>query len=288
MTFWKKVEKSVYGPEYYKELPAKPFSYSLSYFLLLTAAMAFFVTLVTLFTVLPSVGSFINSTGAKVLQYYPDDLVITIQNGKVSTNQKEPYVLALPAEIKNAASSSANKPPANLVVIDTNDPFSIDAFQKADTLLYLTKDSVVMQDNQGKITITPLNRVSNFKLDKPTLNEWMTKITPYFRVIYPVIAVGAYFIFFVGMALRLIYLFFFALLVWIVVAARKLKLGYKKSYQIGMHAITLPAIVSALLFAFAPQISAPFLFTGIALIVVLVNLNEAAPSAPATPSQPSA
>ena len=77
---------SVYDPEYYKGLLKKPFSYSLKYFFFLALSLAFIGALLSLFTVLPNLNSFLQELGPKILSHYPQDLVITIKDGVVSTS----------------------------------------------------------------------------------------------------------------------------------------------------------------------------------------------------------
>ena len=76
------------------------------------------------------------------------------------------------------------------------------------------------------------------------------------------------------MALNLVYLFIFALLVWALVRMRDADIGYKKSYQLGIHLMTLPLIITTLLWLFIPIMDVSYLFTVIAIVVAAANLKK--------------
>ena len=99
MEFFKNIKNSIYNPEYYSNLLNKPFSYSLKYFLLFSFIIALLLTVDSSFSALPKIKSFLDVAGKKTIQYYPDELQITIKNGKTSTNVNEPYFIKTPPGI---------------------------------------------------------------------------------------------------------------------------------------------------------------------------------------------
>ena len=78
MKLFKEIKKSIYGPAYYKSLIEKPLSYSIKYFLKVTACLAVFSAVVLLFSILPTVHSFLTSASERIVNYYPSDLKILI------------------------------------------------------------------------------------------------------------------------------------------------------------------------------------------------------------------
>ncbi len=289
MKFIWEIRDSIYSPEYYKGLLTKPFSYSLKYFFMLVLCIALVVSVSLMFPVFSAVHSFLANVGMKVLEYYPDELRITIKNGVVSTNVVEPYVLPMPPEFKSAFQSAQDRAgnnvkvnininvnAKNLLVIDTKTPFTIDEFKKADTEILLTKDSAVYYD-KGNTVVAPLDKVSDFTLDKGKITSFLNKAQPYFRFVYPLIAVGMFSIFFFGAAFNMFYLLFAAILILLIARMKKASLSYGKSYQLGLHLITLALIIDNLIFLAAPNVHVPFFDTIIIAALAWMNLTNNAP-----------
>ncbi len=277
MNFLKEVRASIYGPEYYSSLLKKPFSYSIKYFLFLAVCLALFSTIVLSFSVIPTVNSFLITASTKIIDYYPNDgFRIVVDHGKVSTNVAEPYFLKIPDELKaDGLSSYGNTSSSleNLFVIDTKNHFSIDDFYKDRTILLVTGDSIAYMKDQS-VVIQPISSNVSFVVDKGIVGSFIQKIKPYFAIVDWFIIIFLPVVLFVGMALNLVYLFIFALLVWALVRMRDADIGYKKSYQLGIHLMTLPLIITTLLWLFIPIMDVSYLFTVIAIVVAAANLKK--------------
>ena len=267
MEFFKNIKNSIYNPEYYSNLLNKPFSYSLKYFLLLSFVVSLLLTIVFSFSTLPKIKSFLDIAGKKAIQYYPDELQITINNGKASTNVNEPYFIKTPEDLKI-------KNIDNLVVIDTKNNFSLTEFENYKTLLLLTNNSLIYREkNNTKITIQSLKQIPNYTLNKPALLSFFNKVSPYLKLVYPFFIILMLLFFFSALTLRLFYLLVAALLIWIVAKIKKINIGYSKSYQLGMHLMTLAIIITQLVSLTLPRVHIPFLFTAITLLAAIINLK---------------
>ncbi len=276
MSFLKKVKSSVYDPLYYSEILNMNFGGSLKYFFKLSLLLALVGAVYLSFVSIPKVNSFISTFGDRVVDAYPAELEVRLKNGLVSTNVVEPYIIPLPKDDFNSEYSKSNY--ENLIVIDTKSDLSLDKFNAYNTVVLLTKNAVLTRD-KGKITITELKGTSDLTINRDKLVYWVGKVTPFVKklpYIIPVIVFTGLFLYF---AFSLFYLLFVALLVFIIGKIRKLGLSYKKSYQISLHAITLPLILSTVslfinikMFRFVPTI--------ILLVVVWVNLKAKDPVLP--------
>ena len=276
MNFLKKVKSSVYDPLYYSEILNMNFGGSLKYFFKLSLLLALVGAVYLSFVSIPKVNSFISTFGDRVVDAYPAELEVRLKNGLVSTNVVEPYIIPLPKDEFNADYNKSNY--ENLIVIDTKSDLSLDKFNAYNTVVLLTKNAVLTRD-KGKITITELKGTSDLTINRDKLVYWVGKVTPFVKklpYIIPVIVFTGLFLYF---AFSLFYLLFVALLVFIIGKIRKLGLSYKKSYQISLHAITLPLILSMVswfinikMFLFVPTI--------ILLVVVWVNLKAKDPVLP--------
>lgn len=274
MKFIQEIKQSIYGPAYYRELLAQPLSYSFKYFFKLAVWVAFAFTIVGAFVAFPAIHLFFSNASEKVLSYYPQDLEIKVQQGLVSTNVKEPYFIKFPAELKGSVDQPEGAPDFdNLAVINTKDPFSIDAFKNYKTLVLITGDSLVTYKNSG-ITIQPLSNVSNFTLNKGKIVSFFEKARPYLRLAYPLIAVGLFLILFLAAVLKLAYMLLVAVFIWYMARVKKISIKYGKAYQLGLHLMTAPMILGALISALDPRTHTTFFFTLILLVLAWVNLKR--------------
>jgi hypothetical protein len=281
MELLKNIRSSIYGPAYYASLSGKPFSYSMKYFLLLAVLLTVVLSVVMLFSIVPNVRSFLMTASSKIVDYYPSELQVTISHGKVSTNVAEPYFLKLPAEFtaKVTTPPASSSAPENLLVIDTKDPFTVDEFRNDHTLLLLMGDSFAYVRDQSKqdIDIQPLGQNFSMVFNKGTVASFVQRMRSYFWIIYAgtivLVPIGV----FIGMMVRLIYLFLFAVLVWAFMRMRKMNGGYKKAYRLGLHLMTTPLIIGVFCSIFIPAENIPFLFTAIALIMMVVNVRSVPP-----------
>lgn len=276
MNFLKKVKSSVYDPIYYSEILNMNFGGSLKYFFKLSLLLALVGAIYLSFVSIPKVNSFISTFGDRVVDAYPAELEVRLKNGLVSTNVVEPYIIPLPKDDFNSEYSKSNY--ENLIVIDTKSDLSLDKFNAYNTVVLLTKNAVLTRD-KGKITITELKGTSDLTINRDKLVYWVGKVTPFVKklpYIIPVIVFTGLFLYF---AFSLFYLLFVALLVFIIGKIRKLGLSYKKSYQISLHAITLPLILSMV--SWFVNIKMFFLLpTIILLVVVWANLKAKDPVLP--------
>ncbi len=268
MEFFKNIKNSIYGPNFYSEAISKPFSFSLKYYLLFALISAIFATIVLSFSVLPEMKSTLGELSTKVLQNYPTDLVVKIQNGKASTNAKEPFFVKIPG--------GAEAGVENLLAIDTKTPFDLNKFQDYKSQCLLTENSLICYDkNKGEIKIQSLEKFHNITINKALVSSWVKKASVFLNLLYPFFFIGGIIIFFMAITARLFYLLFFALLVWLVARLKKISIGYKKSYQLGMHLMTPAFIVTYFTFLFFPHLHVPYYFTAIAFITAIVNLQNA-------------
>lgn len=282
MKFIENIKSSIYNPAYYNEILNKPFSYSFRYFLSLAALIAIVSTIVFSFSTLPKMSKFINEIGSNVLKYYPDNLEVTVKNGKVSTNVPEPYFIKMPTEFKsefqNPNDQKTKTSPdlskiENMAVIDTASPLTIDLFRSYKTFVLVSRDSVAYYDNSA-VKIQPLSQGFDGIINKEKVSSSLNKVMPYLKIL-PLVLVPVILIFsFIGFILgNLFYLIFGAFVIWVAAKIRNRNLGYGKAYQIGFHAITLGVILEATVFWFYPNLEFPFLFTILMFAIVWINLK---------------
>ena len=267
MKFFKNIKNSIYNPSYYNSVIANSFSSSLKYFLLFILLLSLLTTIILSFTTIPKIKSSIDTIGKEILRYYPDELEVVIKKGKVSTNVQEPYFIKIPGSGLE-----------NILVINTKVPFSLENFKDYKTACLLTKENLVCYDENQTIKISPLTNVPDFKLNKSIVSSFLTKIQPFFKLFYPFLIFVFFIVIFISSLWRMIYLFFGALLIWLVAKVKKVDIGYKKSYQLGLYLMTAPFLINFLikyvLKPFGVPLNIPYLFTIVLVITTVLNLKN--------------
>lgn len=272
MNFFRNVANSIYNPEFYRRLLTQPFSFSLTYFYSIVLSLSFIITLVFSLSVLPEMSSLLSSLGPKIISYYPQDLVVTISQGEVSINQPEPYIIRMPDEFTRTGDLARWE---HLVVIDTTDSFALDLSNPYNTYLLITKNDIVLFDETGGIRVESFTNVPDTVIDRAYLAALMRQIEPYIAFAIPLIVVGIFLALIVVGSMILIYLLLGGLFIWALTKLKGMSIGYKKSYQLGLHAITLPALINILIALIIPMWYIHFLFTVLMLLVVAMNVQPA-------------
>lgn len=237
----------------------------------------------------------INSTVDSMVHFYPEELVLTIQDGKLSSNVEEPYSFKLtdiiPTENWNTAfkegfeegisqdmPASVDLEDFSLVVIDTQTPYSIEQFYKYETIAWFTSDAVYVMAENNKIEAIPLVEAPNMVINKALVDETMEAALKGIQGAIPTIVFFLFVFAFLGMVIfRMVYLLFFALVLFVACSLMKLPYDFGAAYKMGFYSITLPSFLMPLLLASPVSMLAgmPLLFTILSLIVAIVNLSAA-------------
>lgn len=268
--------QSVYSPEFYRSLSHRPFSFSLKYFFALVTAFALALALLSVITTFPLVYRLARDFGPGLTRLFPNDMRIEIRNGEVSANVPQPFLIPIPPELETEGH------PENMLVIDTEHPFSTGRFDELNTLSLLTKTEFAWRDDDNRVRIQKIE-IREGVLDKPTLESWTQALRTALRWSAPVLAAGAVILMFLlisaVLSFQLFYLLLGAVFVMLLGRMRGMRLSYKKSYQIGIHAISLGVVFSSLMWIGAPQ--NPLVFTGLLVLTAWFNLIPQTPTAEA-------
>lgn len=268
MKFLNQIKDSIYSPEFYSNAAQMAFGKALVYFLLLALLLTIIRSSVIIFPIVTSAQQGITKFMNEAAGIYPQELVVRIQKGQVSTNVKEPYFVSVP---KSGGSATVE----SILVIDTKTPFSTSQFNQYKAVVWLTKDSIFYKsNNSSEVKAYDLSKVDNFTIDKTFVNSLVAKITPWTKFIGPVLGLLVFIGVYLSYDFRLLYLLFFAFVLWLLSKAFKKELSYGKSYVMGMYAISLGLIVETVLGLVSGWTHFSgflFMFTIISLGVVFVN-----------------
>lgn len=263
--FLQTIKNSIYSPTFYTTVPSKSFKESISYFLLI-------ILLLTTIRLIALIGPLLIDTPIQVQGFvqdlkdcFPKDLEIKITNGQTSLNTKEPYFLSCDSLGKDE----------KLIVIDTKTPYSSTKFDEYGAVVWITKSAVVYKENEFETKSYSLAQIKDFKLNKEVLNSYYNIFSPWLKFVGPILLLLSFIGIFLGYNFRLIYLIFFAALLWALSKIFKQALSFGQSYKVGLYAVTLGFIIdliAGLTSRWTNFHGFPFLFTLITLGVVILNL----------------
>ena len=206
----------------------------------------------------------------KVVDVYPDDLVVTIKDGNLSINQPEPYF------IKNPFPSEDG--PKNLITIDTTSTMQSGDFQKFSTFAIVKSNyAIIDSDSNNRMmsfdkiattTVISKSVITDAIKNIPHFVPWLIGVAAIFGgVVVALIAT------FVIVLFYLAYFLFLALLIQIIVRARGVILTYKEGYITAIYA-SIPVIILSAVMLLVHIPRPAFVFSLLLLIVAFVNTRS--------------
>lgn len=247
MSFFRNLKNSVYNPGFYKAEQHAPFKQALGYYTKLALFAALLTAIIVSIIVIPTITFFTSSTFVnKIVGYYPEELTLSVKNGQASSNVQEPYSIPFPSDL----GSSHNRPKhKNLIVIDTKTPFSLESFEKADTMALVTKDYIIGEKGNGQLTLQKLKTLPDVAINRSKILSWIEFIRPWIKFIIPGIIVATFILSFIARwILGLLASLVLSFLVWIVQMIRKVRTPFAEVYKLTLYAITLPLLLDTVLF----------------------------------------
>lgn len=235
--------------------------------------LAVFMTIASTIPIVPLVNTSLNDFSRNLLSYYPDELVLTINQGVVSTNVDEPYYLPMPAVMRAHVATSTDL--QYLAVIDTHTPVSVEQFKAYKAGFWVSKEYLVADDNTGGIRITKFGPQVTYTLNEQSVQDMLSAVQPFFKFVAPMLVIVIFVAMLLSFVLNLLYLLFGALLVLLMGKVMKQNWTYGTAYRLCLHATTLPLIVG-LAFSLLPLGAGniPFLSTVLLLLVVYFNFYK--------------
>lgn len=283
-TFYYSFKRSLTDPSYYRDILKVPFSFSFKYFLILTLLMSVFYSVFLAFSLaslIPQAPKFVETFKTRVRTAYPQELVINIKNGKFSTNVQEPFYYDIP-ELTEEDSDYEY-----FLAIDTT--ASVDDYKDYNSLILVTEKAVVYPD--GENSGVPTQKITYFdeKAEPITFNRNMydnlvkeyLPLADYIPAVLIALTVftlliSPFIIAFFMAAWYMLQLLILSFIAWIVSLIFKNNLTYGKIYQLGLHAFTLPILVSTLVSQMA---DVPFFLSAgfvLWMVIILSKIKEPA------------
>lgn len=266
--FLKELKASIYNPVFYRQLLDRRLSLSLSYYLRLSLLLALLLTIVFAVQIVPMMTDFLWSFKDQAVEIYPDDLILTIESGRLSANVESPYFITMPVELK------FDNGPANFLVIDTTPEATQDVW-RYDTLFLLTaREMIGINKVEGSTTAKSFNQFPDTQITKVWLAEKLTVLQRFLKWIIPVMVLIFFALIFSFVFTGGLMLFVFSSLI-LMLAGRiaKVFINYSQAYKFSLHASTLGLFLASLSFIFSLNYSPIYIVGLLTLIIGIANLS---------------
>ena len=217
MKFFINLWRSVTNFRFYKEIASQKVSKSIGYFI-------FFMLLITLLLSMKLSTALIQGVGAMIEEIGYRLPEIRIENGVVSTDAHEPFII----EEKDFT-----------FIIDTTGKITtIDPSYKQGILL--TKNKLIHRQSEIETRTYDLSKIKSFTLNKESMKRWQRTFS---RFAFPLLLVILFPYFVV---VKLIHILLFSLIALIVNAATKANLKYENLFNISLFALTPPVLLATI------------------------------------------
>jgi hypothetical protein len=279
--FFGTFKAALYSPQFYASIAQRKGSKAFGYFVLITLLYTAILGGTFWFGTVKDFDA--NEFVETALDVYPDDLVITIEDGTATVNKDEPFLIEAPAVwtsfFDGLNEHSDPQEISNILVVDTQNEFSISKFQDYQTLMWLTGDSLFfIDDGEGEVSGVSLDEVDDIVLTKDNVSSFKDTALGIVKFFVPMfMAIGFIFIF-IGLGIwNLIYLLFLAVFISIVRTALDMDANYGLSYKTGLYAMTfiyVAGVIMDVVRIWTPFATFPFMMSLIALAGVGLNLKN--------------
>jgi hypothetical protein len=275
MNIFIQIKNSIYNKDYYQNtIFNESLKTSIKYLAKLCLLIALAGLIIFSFS-MPNIAKEIKNFVSAVAQGYPQDLIISLNKGEVSTNKEEPFFMAVPENIFKKEDKTSDLYKENLIVIDTKNNYSLEKFNEYSTFFLLAKKELITIKGNGGIEALPLSKYKDIEINKSYVIETegviINKYLPLINIfVFPLVFFALFIGSFIG---SLIVSFWYALLVLMISKIKKIDLSYRKSYQYALHAITLISILG-LFTKFVPVLNNILLKSFIIMVIIFLNFHH--------------
>lgn len=260
--FIKTIGNSIHSPEFYSKIDKRSFKQGFGYFFLLILLFSAITIISIIKPILIETPIGIRGFSENIVNCFPKDLELKIENGQATSSAQEPYFI----------SCNSAQP---ILVIDTKTPYSSAKFDELKVATWITKDAIIYKNNGTENRTYKLKDVKDFKVNKEIIESYKNKYEPYLKYVGPILLVLAFLGIYLAYIFRLIHLIILALLIWLLGKIFNQDINYKLGYKISLQAITLGLFVELIINLTSRWTNFqgfPFMVTILTLAVVYVNL----------------
>ncbi len=265
-------KKSIYNLEFYSSVASTSLKSGIIFYFKVATSLALLMTVVFSIFLVPNGVRFIKEQAPDLVKkYYPANLVVTIDKGSASSNVIEPYVIPTQGIAKEVFQGTSIE---NIFVIDTKDGVSGKTFADYKTFALLTRNEVMTQGNNTRVSTLGLKSVPDVVISEEMLLLAVENVRANLGVFVPAGIALTFMLLLLGFVLHLIPLFLFALIPFFLAWIKKIPLTYGGSYRMSLYAVMPGLVLKSLLnisgFFFVPAYLSLLVF----MLIIFVNMRE--------------
>lgn len=252
--------------KYYQKIPEHSLGFSLKYFFTLVILITFFANMATYGIFYPEKKVNNIKMGVdELLNSFPKDFKLSIKNGTLTTNFERPYRFWW-AGIANP-----------IIVID--EAANLQELADYKSLLAFNKNNMLGKNvKNGKYEVTPINVKTSLDVNYSMVQEAKKTVGDVYKLM-PFLWVILVFIIYMILpvvltAIKITYLLFGTLLVYVIFKLINNKLEFLKTFQLALHAATVPTVLGALVMLSVDNIPLQGLFFGLTIIFISAAVYE--------------
>lgn len=261
------LRNSFYNPSFYSSLSSQTIGKGVGFITFWSFIGAVVAVIVIIVLAIPEMSRF--SPLTYVESHYPDELVITIEDGIASTNVEEPYVIVLEGD------DSGDNASSSIAVLDTKRDLTLNDISAHNALVVLTKDTVIVKKSEDETRLFPLSEVGDFELDKNQALDLAKKSIYWFKVlIAPVALLVASFMATISVVYYLVCGLIGALVVMLVGRFYKKQFEFGTAYAIALFAAG-PIMLADIIYMLSGNLAFPSTAVFVIFMaVVIANIRK--------------
>lgn len=271
-TMFETFKKSVFSPQFYREVGGGSFKDALRYYAKFGLALSLLSVIAFGLLLVPQGVGFLRERAPELVkEYYPAGLVLNIVNGELSVNVPLPYIIATKDITRRAIQ---NWKFDNVIVIDTQNDFNKKTFDEYNTFALVTKHEIVTSNNGGNVTIQEIPSTMTTMINQTAVLSWVEKVRASLVYVVPIGLLILFVTLFFGFILYLIPLFVLALIPFLLARLKKIQLSYGGAYRMSLYAV-IPGIVLKSILNISGVFFVPAYLTFlIFLLIIVMNVRE--------------
>ncbi len=238
---------SFYSTDLYRDMALNKKGVGFAYLFLLLA----FCWLIIVFAMDNKIDAYFDEHSPGFLDQFPE---ITIQDGKASIRESQPYYIDDP---------KTGRP---LAVIDTTG--TINSLEQTEAVILLNKNTVTVEKNKMETRTFDLSEVSDMVLDRLLLSTWIEATKSYmFAVIYPFVLAGSYFY-------RIIQMLLYAAIGLLFASMLKVEPDYSRLLRLSVVASTPAILINTFLWIAGIKLPmAGLIFFGMSMVYLYLGIK---------------
>lgn len=264
---------SLTNPQYYADLLKTKFDFSIKYILILALISSFITATKTTAPLTNDLTNQLNKFSTEVINTFPEELVITIKDGRLSLNTDEPFVVPISEEYQAEVITGTEDQQVSLVNVLVIDPEgTIDTMDNYKAFMMINSKNIITRQS-NKLKTYPLENLPDNEINRGDIIELANRMDAVYAYLPYLILLFAFLlalIYYFGF--RMIYLCVVAGILFVYSSLRGLGVRFDKLYQIGIHAMTLPLVIEVVTNVADFPINIPMWFMALNLLMGFVGL----------------